>query len=161
MAVAWFKNPVLDDATPLIDRGTVDERTFGITRAKRHPAYVYSTNRNSALMHKVDHVKISHYAIVGMHQIGRLKQPAMVAVTACGYFFPLLAERSRTCQVPSPGSILCGRCHGTGSVFTKRQRAQTKDGVSRAEAHVRLACTVNGYPTSADIVTDSDRKVKP
>ncbi len=147
MAVAWFMNPQLDESAPLIDRDAVNERTFGRSTARRHPAYVYSINRNSCLMHKIVKVEIHWYAFVNMGHLGRLKRPAMIATTACGCSRPLLAERTRTCAIPLPGSILCGRCHGEPATFGKHGKG-TLTGLKRAEAHVQLGCEVNGYPSA-------------
>lgn len=148
MAVAWFRNPVLEESAPLVDRDAVNDCTFGVTRTRRHPAYVYSVNKNACLMHKVANVEIHWFALVaGGRQLGRLKQPAMIAHTVCGVARILTPDRSRTCHVPLPHSILCGRCHGNGSVFPKRGRS-FREGLTRQEANVRLGCVVNGYPSS-------------
>lgn len=144
MAVAWFRNPVLDESAPIIDRDAVNERVFGKTIAKRHPAYVYSIRGASGLMHRVARVTIDHYAIVTMHKLGRLKAPAMIAECVCGMSFPLLPSCSRTCTVPDPTALLCGRCHGQPATFGRHCRGR---GISRQEAHVRLGCVVNGYPS--------------
>lgn len=148
MAVAWFRNPVLDESAPLIDRDSVNDRTFGVTQSKRHPAYVYSINGNATLMHKVASVTIQWYAYVGSgSMLGRLKQPAMIAQTICGMSKSLTPERSRTCAVPLPDSVLCGRCHGEEPTF-KGHRKTTTSGVTKQEAHVRLGCVVAGYPSA-------------
>lgn len=147
MAVAWFRNPDLDDSVGLIDRDSVNERTFGVTTSHRHPAYVYSIGGNACLMHKVREVTIQWYAIVNMNRLGRLKQPAMMAQTVCGMSKTLRAERTRTCHIPEPDALLCGRCHGEPATFGKHGSA-TKAGTKRAEAHVKLGCIVNGYPSA-------------
>ncbi len=149
MAVAWYRNPVLDESSPLIDRDSVDERTFGRTTTKRHPAYVYSINKNSCLLHKIESVEIHWHAMIGMNKLGRLKQPAMIATTVCGSHRALTPDRSRTCHVPLPGAELCQRCHGDGTTFPKKANGRSKiTGRTRAEAHVTLGCIVNGYPSS-------------
>ena len=79
--------------------------------------------------------------------MGRLKQPAMRAHTMCGYSFALTPNRSRTCHVPLPGAVLCGRCHGEPATYAGR-RKRTKDGLTKQEAHVKLGCVVNGYPSA-------------
>ncbi len=145
MAVAWFRNPVLEDGATLIDRDAVNERTFGKTVARRHPAYVYSTSRQAALMHRVDRVEIHHYAIVGMSKIGRLKVPAMIAITVCGGIHKLRGTRSRTCTVPLPGAVLCGRCHGQAATFGK---GGALEGQKRTQFGPRLGCEVAGYPSA-------------
>lgn len=148
MAVAWFRNPVLDPDVPIIDRDSVNESTFGVTDAKRHPAYVYSINKNSCLMHKVVRVELHWYALVdGGSKMGRLKQPAAIAHTACGCYRVLTPQKSRTCHVPLPDSVLCGRCHGEPATFGKHGKG-TQAGLKRAEAHVKLGCVVAGYPSA-------------
>jgi hypothetical protein len=149
MAVAWFRNPVLDESAEVIDRDTVNERTFGVTTTRRHPAYVYSINRNAALMHKIRDVEIQWYALLGSSgsHLGRLKQPAMIAHTVCGMSKALLPEKTRTCKVPEPDSVLCGRCHGEPATFGKHG-AGTKAGLKRSEAYVKLGCIEAGYPSS-------------
>ncbi len=147
MAVAWFKNPVIDESVALVSRQGINEHTFGVTRATRYPAYVYSVNRNACLMHRVAAVEIQHYAIVskdhGGSHLGRLKQPAMIARTVCGMSFSLRGERSRTCAVPLPDAVLCGRCHGQPATF-RRDATSTPD---KKAARVKLGCKVAGYPS--------------
>jgi hypothetical protein len=149
MAVAWFRNPVLDESADVIDRDSVNERTFGVTTAKRKPNYVYSIHRNACLMHKVRDVEIQWYALLGScgSKMGRLKQPAMIAHTVCGMSKALIPEKTRTCAVPEPDSVLCGRCHGDVATFGKHG-AGTKAGIKRGEAHVKLGCVEAGYPSS-------------
>lgn len=147
MAVAWFRNPVLDQHTALVDRHAVNERTFGVVEARRHPAYVYSINKNSCLMHKVVRVELQWYAYVGMESLGRLRQPAMIAFTACGCHRALTPDRSRTCHVPLPGSVLCGRCHGEPATFGKHGKG-TKANLKKSDAHVTLGCLIAGYPSA-------------
>ena len=150
MAVAWFRNPVLDESVEPIDRDSVNDRTFGVTTTKRHPAYVYSINKNACLMHKVRDVEIQWYALLGNGgRMGRLKQPAMIAHTVCGCSRALLPEKTRTCHIPEPDAVLCGRCHGEPATFGKHG-AGTKAGVKRAEASVKLGCIVNGYPSALE-----------
>lgn len=156
MSVAWFRNPVLDTSAPLVARRSVDERTFGVSKAKRYPAYVYAINRNAGLMHRVVDVELHWYAFVGpgASQLGRLKQPAAIATTACGTSFPLVSRRTRTCTVPEPDALLCGRCHGELATFGKHGAA-TKAGITRQAAHVKLGCVVAGYPSA---LTPTDRR---
>ena len=145
MAVAWFRNPVLDEAADVIDRDSVNERHFGVTNAKRHPNYVYGVNKNSCLMHKIARVEIQHYALIDDgSKMGRLKQPAMIAHTRCGYAFALTPERSRTCAVPLPDAVLCGRCHGQLPTF----RRSVASKAAKVAARVKLGCEVAGYPSA-------------
>ena len=152
MAVAWFRNPVLDESAEVIDRSSVNERLFGVTTAKRHPTYVFGVNKNSCLMHKIANVEIQHYALIADgSKMGRLKQPAMIAHTRCGYSFALTPERSRTCAVPLPDAVLCGRCHGQLPTF--RRSVASKD--AKVAARVKLGCEVAGYPS---LLEDDNRK---
>jgi hypothetical protein len=145
MAVAWFRNPVLDESAEVVDRDSVNERRFGVSIAKRHPNYVFSVNKNACLMHKIGEVEIQHYAfIAGGSKLGRLKQPAMIAHTVCGASFALTPERSRTCAVPLPDAVLCGRCHGQLPTF----RRSVASKAAKIAARVKLGCEVAGYPSS-------------
>ncbi len=150
MAVAWFRNPVLDQSAGIIERDSVNDRTFGKTRSRRHPAYVYSINKNACLMHKIAEIEIDWYALIGDgSQMGRLRQPAMVAHTVCGTSKILTPDRSRTCHIPFAHSELCGRCHGHGTTFPRVSKGRSKmTGRTRQEANVTLGCIVNGYPSS-------------
>jgi hypothetical protein len=151
MAVAWFRNPVLDESADVVDRHSVNDRTFGVTTSKRHPAYVYSVHKSGCLMHKIRDVEIQWYAIIGPcgSRLGRLKQPAMIAHTVCGSSRALTPARSRTCHIPFPDAVLCGRCHGEPSTFGKHGKG-TKAGIARAVARVKLGCVVNGYPSALE-----------
>ena len=144
-AVAWFRNPVIEEGS--VVEYDPNDHAFGKSEAKRHPAYVYSVNKNACLMHKVARVEIYFYATCGGGKMGRLKQPAMVAITVCGCSRTLTPNRSRTCHVPLPDSILCGRCHGEPATFGKHGKG-TKAGIKRAEANVKLGCEVAGYPSA-------------
>lgn len=157
MAVAWFRNPALDVSAPTIDRSSVNERTFGVSDARRHPAYVYSIHKSACLMHKVSRVEIQWYAVIGIgNRLGRLQQPAMIAHTVCGNSRALVPSRSRTCAVPLPGAVLCGRCHGEPATFGKDGRGR-KAGIRRAHAHVELGCVVAGYPSV--LARENDNRV--
>lgn len=159
MGVAWFRNPVLDETAEIVDRDAVNDRTFGVSTTKRHPAYVYSIGGNACLMHKVRDVEIQWYAYIGRgEKMGRLKQPAMIAHTICGMSKALLPNRTRTCHIPLPDSVLCGVCHGEPATFGKNGKG-TKAGLKRREAHVTLGCEVNGYPSALEKATSSDARL--
>lgn len=153
MAVSWFRNPVLDESADLIDRDKVNERSFGVTTAKRHPNYVFSINKNACLMHKIAEVEIHHYATLNHHKLGRLKQPAMIAHTVCGATRILTAKHSRTCTVPLPDAVLCGRCHGQPATF-RRSVASTD---AKRAARVKLGCEVAGYPSALNMDASATR----
>ena len=144
MAVAWFRNPVLDQAAPIVDRNAVNEATFGRSMAKRYPRYVYSVSKNACLMHKVIRVEIHWYAMLGSSRLGRLKQPAMIAHTACGVGRILTPDRSRTCAVPLDGSELCGRCHGEGTTFRRVSGSRSREWAQNTYVDARPAAAGNG-----------------
>ena len=120
---------------------------FGVTVAKKHPPYVFSINANAALVHKIRSVELRWWKVGGVRGecLVRLHRPRLIANTLCGTFFFLNGAKSRTCQIPSPEALLCGRCHGVGAIFD-RVTCRTKDGtLTRSDAHVKLGCMVAGY----------------
>lgn len=118
---------------------------FGVTTAKKHPPFVFAIRGVSCLVHKIARVEM-HWYRVGRHghALVKLKRPAMFAITNCSQHFMLQGDRSRTCQLPSPDALLCGRCHGEVATFGKHGPA-TKAGIKRQVAHVKLGCAVKGY----------------
>ena len=116
---------------------------FGVTRAKKHPPYVFSIGGNACLIHKIAYVELHWWEAKYDHMVKR-HRPKMIANTICGMFKFLDADRSRTCLIPSPDAVLCGRCHGEMPTFGKNG-AGTKAGMKRTEAHVKLGCVVKGY----------------
>lgn len=146
MAVCFSRDDriLYDETVALIDRHSVNERTFGVTQARTHPEFVFGIRGVSCLVHKVRHVTIHWYAFAGMNHLGRLKRPCMIAETMCAQSFRLNPEIARTCEIPSPDALLCGRCLGQGPTFPKRGRAY-KSQLTRQEAHIKLGCVENGY----------------
>lgn len=138
------------DAWPdIVIKGRPDfaNRSFGITRAKKFPPYVYSSNRMGSLVHKIHHVDLWWWTPDprnGGSDLVRLKRPRMLAHTACGNVRFLTSDRARTCIVPKPDAILCGRCHGDVHTFGKDGWA-TKAGITRTAANAKLGCIVQGY----------------
>lgn len=123
------------------------DRKFGVTLAKKFPPYVFSITCNSALVHRMARVEIHWWAVTrNGHGLAKLTKPVLIGHTICGQTKRLNAKRSRTCMVPAPDAVLCGRCHGEPATFGK-DGAGTKSGLSRHVAYTRLGCTVNGYPT--------------
>lgn len=119
---------------------------FGVTVATSHPPYVFGVKNGSALVHKIAKVELHWYAIVGPNggQLVRVNKPLMIATIVCGGSRFLTATRSRTCMVPAPDALLCGRCHGEPASFGPDGTAR-RLGISRIEAGVKLGCVVNGY----------------
>ncbi len=140
------RSPVYDENVPLVDRHSVNERTFGVSYAKTHPEYVFGIRGVSCLVHKVSYITIRWYGFVSMTHLARFKRPRMIANTNCQQFFELDPDKARTCEIPSPDALLCGRCHGKGATFPKRANGRDRErGLTRQEAHVRLGCVIQGY----------------
>jgi hypothetical protein len=132
---------------PYVIHGRPDFRDpdFGITYAKKFPPYVFSIRGASALIHRVRRVRLRWWEVAGHgEKLVKQNKPRMTAECMCGQFFSLQGSRSRTCHVPAPDALLCGRCHGEGPVFSKDGWA-TREGITRHEAHVKLGCVVKGY----------------
>lgn len=130
---------------PVVINGRPDfqDHDFGVTSAKKFPPYVFSVSKNAALIHKVVSVEMRWYA-PNYHNLVRLKRPRMIANTACGEFRFLSGDKTRTCLVPAPDALLCGRCHGEVATFGKKGKA-TQLGITRQQANVKLGCVVKGY----------------
>jgi hypothetical protein len=139
-------HPVDDEyAEVLHDRRDFYDRGFGVMTATKHPPFVFSTRGASGLIHKVSRVTMHWWRIGrGGHALVKLKRPVMIAETNCTMSFRLEGEKARTCWIPNPDALLCGRCHGDVATFGKHGAA-TKAGIRRTEAHVKLGCVVTGY----------------
>jgi hypothetical protein len=134
-----------DNAKIIHGRPDFRDHDFGVTYAKKFPPFVFSIRGNSALIHKVDAVRMRWYEVGGRGEyLYRLDQPRLTAVTVCGMYKRLSGESSRTCMLPNPNALLCGRCHGEVPTFSKHGAA-TKAGITRTAAHVKLGCVVEGY----------------
>lgn len=142
-----MKRPAAKDAVPrIVVRGRPDfyNRDFGRTEAKKFPPYVYSTDGTGCLVHKIARVELYWYRVGGVGDyLVRLNEPRMTAYTVCGAMRYLTPRASRTCVVPDPDAILCGRCHGDVATFGKYGPA-LKAGITRREAHTKLGCVVEG-----------------
>lgn len=137
----------VDDENAAVIHGRPDfgASGFGITEAKKHPPYVFGIRGVSCLVHKILRVELHWWRVSRTGcELVKLKRPVMIAVTPCAQSFRLEGRISRTCHVPKPDALLCGRCHGEGATFPKRGRAR-KTGLTRQEAHVKLGCVVDGY----------------
>lgn len=115
---------------------------FGVTKAKRHPAYCYS-NQNGQLLHKVAELELHWWEVTpGGGSLRRLTRPVGIIRTVCNQSFFYTKDRkgkekSTLCELPKPDAVLCGRCHGTGPVFGKRGETLS---VTKHEAKSRLGC---------------------
>lgn len=124
----------------LLDRAPFDaDAQRGITLATRYPAFMYATRGCSCVVHKIARIELDWYVLVSMTHVRRLRQPNATVWTVCGNFFPLSWRTARTCRLPSPDAIRCGRCHGEVAPFGKDGWAR-KAGLPRQVAHVRLGC---------------------
>jgi hypothetical protein len=119
---------------------------FGVTRAKSHPPFVFGIRGVSCLVHRVAYVDLHWWRIGGPggSSLVKLKKPLAIATCVCAQHFRLESDICRTCRLPDPKALLCGRCHGEIPPFG-RHGAATKAGITRQEAHVKLGCAVQGY----------------
>lgn len=134
-------------AYPIIVEGRPDlpgfggDARFGITRAKSHAKYVYGTSSNACLLHKIMHVEMHWYTPGGCgDHLVRLSSPWMGATSMCGQFFSIGGTKAKTCELPRPDTVLCGRCHGEGPIFGKNQEHK----ITRRQAKDRLGCIASG-----------------
>lgn len=139
-------HPIDDEnAKPICGRPDFQDHAYGITKAKKYPPYVFGIRGVSCLVHKILRVELHWWRVAGHGEmLVKLKRPVMIAQANCAQSFRLEPRISRTCQLPKPDALLCGRCHGEGATFGKRGPAK-KSGLTRQEAHVKLGCVVNGY----------------
>lgn len=136
-----------DDPNAAVINGRPDFRDhdFGVTEAKSFPPYVFGIRGLSCLVHKILHVRMHWYRVGGGgSKLVRMKRPVLIATTNCQQSWRLEPTSSRTCYIPNPDALVCGRCHGEGATFGKRGPSR-KRGLTRQEAHVKLGCVVKGY----------------
>lgn len=108
---------------------------FAGVRATKWPPWVFS--RQGALIHRVAFVEIHWWLIAGRgHIYVRTNRPRLHAMTVCGYRFFLEATRGRTCHVPSPDALVCGRCLKGPRNFPRG----AAPAVPYRDAKVRLGC---------------------
>lgn len=131
------------ELTDIVIEGRPDfeDHNFGVTRAKRHPKYVYGTAFGS-LLHKVAYIQMRWWS-PDYGRLVRRKAPRLLISTICGQTFFVGAmkngkPRSTMCELPKPDAVLCGRCHGEGPTFGKNSNA----GVTKREAKARLGCVI-------------------
>jgi len=119
---------------------------FGVMRAKRHPPYVFGIRGVSCLIHKIRYVEMHWWRIGGPcgAWLIKLKKPVLIATTNCAQSFRLDGDIARTCQLPNPDALPCGRCNSEGATFGKSGPSK-KEGLTRQQAHVKLGCVVKGY----------------
>jgi hypothetical protein len=113
----------------------------GITKAKTFPKYVHGRIGMAMLLHKIDHVDLWWYETdnTGSNLV-RLQSPRMIAHTVCGNSWSIDGTRAKTCQLPNPETVLCGRCEGTGTIWGRGKTPK----VTKRQAKDRLGCIVEG-----------------
>lgn len=115
-------------------------KNFGVTRAKRHPKYVFGSVFGK-LVHEIRYVEFRWYQVgsPGNHLV-RLDSPRISATTKCGIAFFLSNYNSRAkgsvCEVPKADAVLCKACQGNGKNFPKNKQWE----VTMQEAKKRLGC---------------------
>ncbi len=121
-------------------RPDFEDNNFGKTRAKTHPQYVYSSNHQGYLIHKVHHVTL-HWWQGSMHRMIRLRNPLMIAETVCGMSkFIQTGGRIRAsfCAIPKPDAVLCKKCLGEAVATFPRKDPTSKERARLAK--VKLGC---------------------
>lgn len=129
------------DCGDVLGRPDFGGSRFGITVATTHPPYVYSSNGMGRLIHRVARVDLHWYDCKG-DWLRRRSSPKMIAVTVCGNYRHLTSTRrlkARTCAVPAPDAVLCGRCHGQTANFPHRDPTSKRRAL---EAKRKLGCIV-------------------
>jgi len=126
--------------TVIKGRPDFENHKFGVTRAKRHPKYVYS-NIFGCLVHEITYVEFRWYNVgSGGSSLVRRAHPRISITTNCGQVFFYWSQNGRPkstmCELPNPDAVLCGRCQGKGPVFGKRGSGD----VTKSAAKVRLGC---------------------
>jgi hypothetical protein len=106
---------------PIIIEGRPDfaDPMFGKTVLKRFPPYVYSPR--GLLIHRVERAEAWWYD----HQCDRLirrQSPVLLAYCFCGMSFRIEAGRGKTCAVPSPEAVICGKCQGERATFAWKDK---------------------------------------
>jgi hypothetical protein len=145
MAVVTDRPMDDENVAPIDGRPDHQDHSFGVTLAKTFPPYVYGIRGVSCVVHKILRVELHWWRVSDSGcRLVRMKRPVMIAITPCAQSFWLRVEVCRTCRVPNPDALLCGRCHGEISTFPKRGPAR-KTGETRQEAHIKLGCVVAGY----------------
>jgi hypothetical protein len=109
------------------------------TRAKKFPRYVHGKVGMAMLLHKIEYVNLKWYGY-GRHEFVRLKSPSLIAHTVCGAIFHLAPGRAGVCELPAPDAVLCGRCHGTGTIWGHGKTPT----VTKRYAKDHLGCVVQG-----------------
>jgi hypothetical protein len=140
-----FNDGTYDSGHVVNGRPDLADLMFGVTHAKKFPPYVFSVRGPAALVHKIASVELRWYRVCNHgHALMKLNRPTMIAKLVCGGSRFLIGEATRTCHIPKPDAVLCGRCHGELASFGKNGPA-IKAGITREVAKVKLGCVVNGY----------------
>lgn len=113
-------------------------KNYGITKAKKFPPYVYSTNANGALIHQVRSVDLRWYDVAnGGHDLKWRHNPRMSINTKCGQRFFASKGNANVCELPNPDAVMCGRCEGKQANFRKGKYSE-----ERKAANKKLGCLV-------------------
>jgi hypothetical protein len=118
-------------------RPDFQNKNFGITRAKRFPPFVFSTDANSCLVHKVASIEFHWTDVINQgRDLIRLDSPRIIIRTKCGQFFRPVKKKAVVCELPSPDALVCGRCERKSSTFRKGKDSYN----ARRKAHDKLGC---------------------
>jgi hypothetical protein len=124
----------------LAGRPDFQDHEFGVTYAKKFSPYVYSTDHNGSLIHKVSHVSL-HWWKGNFDHMVRLRNPTVIAETVCGMSkFIQTGKRlsASMCAIPKPDAVLCKRCMGEASSTFPRKDPTSRERLKLAK--VKLGC---------------------
>jgi hypothetical protein len=125
----------------VMGRPDFGDHCFGKVEIVKHPQYVYSTSKMGMLIHKVLRVQ-AHWYEPRYDRLLRLENPKITCDSVCGQIFFIHLPhddrkfRASFCEIPNPGAVLCGRCHGQPSTFAKRGNPPC----SKEMAKIRKGC---------------------
>lgn len=118
-----------------VPRWGKEEKEYQIVKPRK--PYVFGTNSNNALIHKVRHMRLRWWACGPRGQyLVRLQSPRMMAVTNCGRWIFVDGTKGKLCELPRPDAVFCAACLGKGRNFPRGEAHE----VSRELAKVRLGC---------------------
>lgn len=114
-------------------------KNFGVTRAKRHPKYVFGSVFG-CLVHEIRYVEFRWYDVIAANALQWRDSPKISATTKCGIVFFINNYNSRAkanvCEIPKADSVYCKACQNNGKNFPKNKEWE----VSKQEAKSRLGC---------------------
>jgi len=120
-------------------RPDLTNHAFGITKAKKFPPYVYSTNTSASLIHRVRYVELRWYEVFTRDSLKWLNNPNIMVITKCSQQYYLKSRKGKgfqMCEIPDANAVMCGSCSENKPTFKKGVESSK----ARKIAHTRLGC---------------------